>query len=85
MGEPAAPAAPALIEALRMEKDLGPDHPDVAVALNNLGDLYTKLGDFWQLGQGRSKDQALRQAQLATLEAYPRPELWRAFTLIGAG
>ena len=29
-----------------VEKILGPDHPDLAVALNNLGDLYTKLGKF---------------------------------------
>lgn len=38
---------------------------------------------YQQLVQGQTKAQALRQAMLATLENYPDPQDWAAFTLIG--
>ena len=31
-----------------LEKALGPDHPDVAVSLNNLGELYRAQGRYAQ-------------------------------------
>ena len=41
--EAIAPAKRALV--IR-EKALGPDHPDVALGLNNLAGLYDDLGDY---------------------------------------
>ena len=41
--EAIAPAKRALVIK---EKALGPDHPDVALGLNNLAGLYDDLGDY---------------------------------------
>jgi tetratricopeptide (TPR) repeat protein len=36
-------------EALQLaEKSFGPDHPEVAIQLNNLGVLYLALGHYWE-------------------------------------
>ncbi|MBD3883394.1 CHAT domain-containing protein [Phormidium tenue FACHB-886] len=44
-------------------------------------DLMTKF--YQQLQQNPDKAQALRQAMLATMEQYPHPRDWAAFTLMG--
>jgi CHAT domain-containing protein len=50
-----------------------PDAPTAA--------LMTRFYEF--LGQGLDKSAALRQATLATMQQYPDPINWAAFTLIG--
>jgi CHAT domain-containing protein/tetratricopeptide (TPR) repeat protein len=45
-------------------------------------DLMVAFYDHWQ--QSGDKAQALRQAMLTTMEQYPDPRLWSAFTLIGS-
>jgi CHAT domain-containing protein len=50
-----------------------PDAPTAA--------LMTRFYEF--LGQGLDKSAALRQATLATMQQYPDPIDWAAFTLIG--
>ena len=64
-------------------------------ALGNLGLAYYVLGDYIQataflmtqfyqnLQQNLDKAQALRQAMLTTMNQYPQPLQWAAFTLIG--
>jgi CHAT domain-containing protein len=42
----------------------------------------TNFYHYWQQGN-LDKAQALRQAMLKTMEQYPDPFYWSAFTLIG--
>ena len=44
-------------------------------------DLMVKF--YAELKQGQNKAQALRQAMLATMQTYPDPQNWAAFTLVG--
>ncbi len=58
----------------------------VVVSLWKVPDAPTALlmPEFYnQLANNQNKAQALRQAMLATLEKYPEPRNWAAFTLIG--
>jgi CHAT domain-containing protein len=60
--------------------------PSVVVSQWDVSDLATShLMDRFYAGlhAGRSKAEALRLAQLATLERYPHPALWAAFVLVG--
>ncbi|MEO1353128.1 MAG: CHAT domain-containing protein [Cyanobacteria bacterium J06635_15] len=60
--------------------------PSVVVSLWAVPDAPTAalMTTFYQqLQQGQSKAQALRQAMLTTLEDYPDPSAWAAFTLMG--
>jgi CHAT domain-containing protein len=42
------------------------------------------MREFYRnLKAGRDKAEALRQAQLATLEKYPQPYYWAAYQLTG--
>ncbi len=58
----------------------------VVVSLWKVPDAPTALlmPEFYhQLANNQNKAQALRQAMLATIEKYPEPRNWAAFTLIG--
>jgi len=45
---------------------------------------YELMGEFYrQLKAGRDKSEALRQAQLTTLQKYPHPYYWAAYQLTG--
>jgi CHAT domain-containing protein len=60
--------------------------PSVAVSLWDVSDLSTAyLMDRFYAGlfAGHGKARSLRDAQLASLERYPHPALWAAFTLLG--
>lgn len=60
--------------------------PSVVVSLWSVPDATTAelMQEFYgQLEQGQSKAQALRQAMLTTMQSYPDPRNWAAFTLIG--
>lgn len=50
----------------------------IAIALLNNGEFYR----HWQQ-QKLDKAQALRHAMLTTMQQYPNPKNWAAFTLIG--
>lgn len=61
--------------------------PSVIVSLWTVPDAPTAelmIRFYTELKQGQDKAQALRQAMLATLQQYPNPRDWAAFTLIGA-
>ena len=61
--------------------------PNIIVSLWAVPDAPTAtlMTTFYeQLQQGQTKSQALRQAMLATLQDYPEPSAWAAFTLMGA-
>ena len=61
--------------------------PSVIVSLWAVPDAPTAqlMTEFYrQLQQGHTKVQALRQAMLNTMQQYPDPINWAAFTLIGA-
>ncbi|MEM9003163.1 MAG: tetratricopeptide repeat protein [Cyanobacteria bacterium P01_F01_bin.86] len=61
--------------------------PSVIVSLWAVPDAPTAelMIEFYrQLQQGQTKVQALRQAMLATMQQYPEPINWAAFTLTGA-
>ena len=49
------------------EKALGPDHPDVAISLNNLAALYDTQGDY-------AKAEPLYERSLAVLEKALGPD-----------
>ena len=60
--------------------------PSVVVSLWAVPDQSTSelmIEFYQQLQQQSDKAQALRQAMLTTLQRYPRPQNWAAFTLIG--
>jgi CHAT domain-containing protein len=60
--------------------------PSVVVSQWDVSDLATSylMDRFYSgLRAGRGKAEALRLAQLATLERYPHPALWAAFLLVG--
>ncbi len=60
--------------------------PSVVVSLWSVPDAPTAdlmVKFYAELKQGKDKAQALRQAMLATMQAYPDPQNWAAFTLIG--
>lgn len=60
--------------------------PSIVVSLWAVPDAPTAslMTEFYQnLQQGQDKAQALRQAMLTTLQQYPDPRDWAAFTLIG--
>ena len=60
--------------------------PSLVVSLWAVPDDSTSdlMVDFYrQLATTPDKAQALRQAMLSTLEKYPSPEHWAAFTLMG--
>ncbi|ACC84981.1 CHAT domain-containing protein [Nostoc punctiforme] len=60
--------------------------PSVLVSLWSIPDAPTALlmTEFYQnLQKGSDKAQALRQAMLKTIQKYPQPKYWAAFTLIG--
>ncbi|MCT7971216.1 CHAT domain-containing protein [Laspinema olomoucense] len=62
--------------------------PSVIVSLWKVDDAATAylMQQFYQNWlNGNDKAQALRQAMLTTMEQYPAPEDWAAFTLIGEG
>lgn len=61
--------------------------PSVVVSLWAVPDASTAalMTEFYrQLEAGQDKSQALRQAMLITMEQYPNPRNWAAFTLMGA-
>ncbi|MEO0538261.1 MAG: tetratricopeptide repeat protein [Cyanobacteria bacterium P01_A01_bin.123] len=61
--------------------------PSVIVSLWAVPDAPTAelMTEFYrQLQQGQTKVQALRQAMLSTMQQYPDPVNWAAFTLTGA-
>ena len=61
--------------------------PSVIVSLWAVPDSSTAalMTEFYQqLQQGQTKAQALRQAMLITLQQYPEPRSWAAFTLMGS-
>jgi CHAT domain-containing protein len=60
--------------------------PSVVVSLWAVDDASTSalMSSFYQnLNRNPNKAQALREAMLATMKAYPDPNYWAAFTLIG--
>ncbi len=60
--------------------------PSVITTLWKVNDRssYELMREFYQnLKAGRNKAEALRQAQLATLEKYPHPYYWAAYQLTG--
>ncbi|MEL7313746.1 MAG: CHAT domain-containing protein, partial [Cyanobacteria bacterium J06559_3] len=60
--------------------------PSVVVSLWAVPDAPTAdlmIKFYAELKQGKDKAQALRQAMLMTMQAYPAPQNWAAFTLIG--
>ncbi|MEM7066925.1 MAG: CHAT domain-containing tetratricopeptide repeat protein [Cyanobacteria bacterium P01_B01_bin.77] len=60
--------------------------PSVMVSLWQVPDEATSalmLNFYQQLLAGKDKAQALRQAMLSMLDAYPEPLNWAAFTLVG--
>jgi CHAT domain-containing protein len=60
--------------------------PSVVVSLWAVPDVPTAqlmIRFYEELNRGQDKAQALRQAMLATMERYPEPKDWAAFTLIG--
>ncbi|MEB3293415.1 MAG: CHAT domain-containing protein [Synechococcales bacterium] len=60
--------------------------PSVIVSLWAVSDRSTAhlMGEFYRFRQAKmNKAQALRQAMLTTLQQYPDPRDWAAFTLIG--
>ena len=60
--------------------------PTVLVSLWAVNDASTSvlMSEFYrQLEQQQYKAQALRQAMLITMQKYPQPEYWAAFTLVG--
>lgn len=60
--------------------------PSVIVSLWSVPDAPTAdlmIQFYTELQQGKDKAQALRQAMLTTMQAYPEPQNWAAFTLIG--
>ena len=65
---------------------LGAGASSVVVSLWSVQDQSTAflMPEFYrQLQQNQNKAQALRQAMLKTMEFYPKPQDWAAFTLIG--
>ena len=60
--------------------------PSVVVSLWSVPDAPTAdlmITFYAALKQGKDKAQALRKAMLNTMQAYPDPQNWAAFTLIG--
>lgn len=60
--------------------------PSVLVSLWKVDDAATAylMREFYENWlEGSDKAQALRQAMLSTMQQYPNPENWAAFTLIG--
>ena len=60
--------------------------PSVIVSqwdVSDLGTSYLMERFYERLMAGDDKAHALRNAQLATLNAYPHPLLWGAFSLVG--
>jgi CHAT domain-containing protein len=60
--------------------------PSVLVSQWDVSDVSTAhlMERFYaSMGAGDGKARSLRTAQLATLERYPHPALWAAFTLVG--
>ena len=45
-------------------KQLGPDHVDVAASNDNLGTVYSDLGDFQQAKDNHTRALDIRQKQL---------------------
>lgn len=64
--------------------------PSIIVSLWKVDDIATAelMEEFYRRWQAAAEDtdkaQALRQAMLDTMERYPDPRLWAAFTLIGS-
>ncbi|MCL4298819.1 MAG: CHAT domain-containing protein [Anaerolineae bacterium] len=62
--------------------------PSVIASLWNVEDEATSLlmeRFYTHLGEGMSKAEALRQAQIETREKFPNPYYWAAFVLSGDG
>ena len=60
--------------------------PSIVVSLWAVPDAPTAdlmVAFYAELQQGKDKAQALRQAMLATMQTYPDPQNWAAFTLVG--
>ena len=60
--------------------------PSIVTTLWKVSDRasYELMRDFYrQLKAGKEKADALRQAQLTTLQAYPHPYFWAAYQLTG--
>jgi CHAT domain-containing protein len=60
--------------------------PSVITTLWQVNDRasYELMREFYQnLKSGRNKAEALRQAQLTTLQKYPHPYYWAAYQLTG--
>ena len=54
------------------EKQLGPDHPDVATSLNNLADLYRAMGRYAEAEPLYRRSLEVREKQLgATTPTWP--------------
>jgi CHAT domain-containing protein len=60
--------------------------PSIITTLWQVNDRasYEMMGEFYrQLKAGKDKAEALRQAQLATLQGFPHPYYWAAYQLTG--